>query len=218
MFTGIIEDIGTVSSMRRKGEGFEVTLESPPVAQNLAAGESVSVNGACLTVTDHSPGRSFSVEAVPETLEKTNLVFLKIGDRVNLERSLRVGDRLSGHIVLGHVDGVGEVTAISRPGLGKTLRVRPPGELMRYIAHKGSVAVDGVSLTVSAVSDREFQIALIPFTLKATISDGYSVGTKVNIEVDVVARYLDSLLRKERESSEGETRRGVTLDFLKEKW
>jgi riboflavin synthase len=218
MFTGIIEEVGTVNSVRRKKEGLSITVGSASVAASLTPGESVSVNGACLTVTETIRGRSFSAEVVPETVERTNLVRLRTGDRVNLERSLKLGDRLSGHIVLGHVDGVGEVTGLSGTRPGKTLRVRPGQDLMPYLALKGSVAVDGVSLTVSGISPAEFEISLISYTLGATIAGGYRVGTKVNIEVDVVARYLEGLLKRQSESGEKGVRRGLTSDFLKEKW
>lgn len=218
MFTGIIEEIGTVSSIQRRGEGFSISIEARAVAQDLRQGESVSVNGACLTVVSAVRERLFSVEVVAETLEKTNLVFLKPGDRVNLERSLRVGDRLSGHLVLGHVDGTAVVTRLKQTGLGKTMVIEIPEELVRYTALKGSVAVDGVSLTISALSGRDIEISLIPFTLSSTIMGEYSDGRKVNIEVDVVARYIDGLLSRDIQTGEHNSRKGLTMDFLKEKW
>ncbi|KPJ60024.1 MAG: hypothetical protein AMJ46_08825 [Latescibacteria bacterium DG_63] len=218
MFTGIIETIGTVRSLKRREEGILLSLEAPTIAGGLSLGESVSVNGACLTVVEATSGQLFSVEAVTETLERTTLASLKVGDRMNLERSLRVGDKLSGHLVLGHVDGTGEVTAIRESGLGKIVTVRVPEELTGYVAFKGSIAVDGVSLTVSGLSRSDVEISIIPHTLKSTIIGSYSVGTKVNIEIDIIARYLESLLVKHEETQDGASRRGLTLDFLKEKW
>jgi riboflavin synthase len=218
MFTGIIEEIGVVGAVRRRGEGFALSVDAPAVAAGLKPGDSVSVNGACLTVIETVLGRSFCVEAVPETLEKTNLLFLSAGHRVNLERSLKLEDRLSGHLVLGHVDGVGEVTRLTRAGLGKVMRVRPPSQLLPYIALKGSVAVDGASLTVSDVTQGEFEISLIPFTLENTISGGYAAGTRVNVEVDIIARYLERLLAGEAGAREKGAGKGLTMDFLKEKW
>jgi len=218
MFTGIIEEIGTVRSIQRRGEGFSVCVEAFDVTQELAPGESVSVNGACLTVVDVTPGRDFSVEVIAETLEKANLVFLKTGDRVNLERSLKLGERLSGHLVLGHVDGMGEVTSVKQTGVGKTMIIGAPSELVCYIALKGSIALDGVSLTVSGLSGSNVEISLIPFTLKSTIIGSYAPGRKVNIEVDVIARYLESLLGERGERRRSSSEKGLTLDFLKEKW
>jgi len=218
MFTGIIEEIGVVGSVRRRGEGFALSVEASTVAAGLKSGDSVSVNGACLTVIETAPGRSFCVEVVPETLEKTNLVFLSAGHRVNLERSLKLGDRLSGHLVLGHVDGVGEVTRLTRAGLGRIMRVRPPERLLPYVALKGSVAIDGASLTVSDVAQGEFEISLIPFTLENTVSGSYAVGTRVNVEVDIIARYLERLLTGEAAKKKGGSGGGLTMDFLKEKW
>ncbi|MCX5800912.1 MAG: riboflavin synthase [Candidatus Eisenbacteria bacterium] len=218
MFTGIIEVIGSVSSIQRSAGGFSVTIEAPGVAQDTKAGESVSVNGACLTVASLMSERAFSVEVVAETLEKTNLVFLKSGDRVNLERSLKLGDRLSGHLVLGHVDGVGEVTGIRQTGAGKTMNIEIPSELVRYFALKGSMALDGVSLTISGLSGRSVEVSLIPFTLKSTIVGSYTSGRKVNVEVDVIARYLESLLVDNGGRRGRSFEKGLTLDFLKEKW
>ena len=218
MFTGIIEEIGIVRSIQRSGNGFTISVEASGATRELAPGESVSLNGACLTVVDVTPGRGFSVEVIAETLEKTNLVFLKAGDRVNLERSLKLGERLSGHLVLGHVDGMGEVTSVKQTGMGKTMVIEAPSELVCYIALKGSVALDGVSLTVSGLSGRNFEIALIPFTLKSTIIGSYAPGRKVNIEVDMIARYLESLLAEKGERRRSSSEKGLTLDFLKEKW
>jgi len=223
MFTGIIEEIGVVGPVRKRGEGFALSVDAPTVAAGLKPGDSVSVNGACLTVIEAVQGRSFSVDVVPETLEKTNLLFLTTGHRVNLERSLKLGDRLSGHLVLGHVDGVGEVTRLTRAGLGKVMRVRPPSQLLPYVALKGSVAIDGASLTVSDVGQGEFEISLIPFTLENTIGGSYAAGTRVNIEVDIIARYLERLLEGEAGAhkggaNKGGSGKGLTMDFLKEKW
>jgi riboflavin synthase len=218
MFTGIIEEIGTVGWVRRRGEGFAVEVEASVVSTDLRPGDSVCVNGACLTIIQTVPCRSFCVEVVPETLEKTNLLFLAAGHKVNLERSLKVGDRLSGHMVLGHVDGVGELTECVRTGLGREVRVRPPSRLMPYIALKGSVALDGASLTVSSVSEGDFGISLIPYTLENTVSGSYVVGTRVNIEVDVIARYLEALLKGEAAARGKGSSKSITMDFLKEKW
>jgi riboflavin synthase len=218
MFTGIIEGIGIVGSIQRRGEGFSLSIESPDVTQEIEPGESVSVSGACLTVVGVIQERVLSVEVVAETIEKTNLVFLKCGDRVNLERSLKLGDRLSGHLVLGHVDGTGEVISVKQTGMGRTMIIQVPCELVRYIALKGSIAIDGVSLTVSALSGRNVEISLVPFTLKSTIAGKYTSGRRVNIEVDVIARYLEGLLAENGGLRGHNSQTGLTLDFLKEKW
>jgi riboflavin synthase alpha subunit len=180
VFTGIIEAMGRVRSIKRTRTGSRLLIDLPFEAR---PGESVAVGGVCLTWT----GEGFDV--VPETLSRTNLGALRQGDRVNLERSLRVGDRMGGHFVAGHVDAVGEVAEIRRARRAVTFWVAMPVDLARYVAPKGSIAIDGVSLTVVDVEPDRFSVALIPFTLKETTLGGARRGTRVNLEADILARY-----------------------------
>ncbi len=197
MFTGLVEDCGVIRGIRRRGEAAAIEIESAVVAADLKIGDSVSVNGACLTVVEIS-GSRFSVDAVPETLRRTNLGLLAPGGRVNLERALKLGDRLGGHLVSGHVDATGVISRISKDGIATILTVRIPEDLARFVAPKGSVALDGISLTVVDRSGREFTVSVIPHSLAATTLNEKHPGSVVNVEVDLVARYLENLLAEQR--------------------
>jgi riboflavin synthase len=192
MFSGIVERTGTIESRAADAAGvrFRVRagLEPPP-----APGASVAVNGVCLTVERAADG-VFEVVAVSETLRRTNLGALEAGARVNLERALRVGDEIGGHWVQGHVDGLGDVTRVEDGAADVRVTVDVPEPLRRYVAEKGSITIDGVSLTVAAWDDRRLVVALVPYTLEKTTASAWRPGTRVNLEVDVVARYLDRLL------------------------
>jgi riboflavin synthase len=206
VFTGIIEELGTVAGLERLADSARITIKGPVVAATAADGGSIAVSGVCLTVTAADNGE-FIADVMGETLARSSLGMLAVGDRVNLERPVPAGGRLDGHIVQGHVDGTGAV-AQSRPAdRWHVLRIGVPADLARYIAEKGSVAVDGVSLTVSAVSPASgaggadgagpghwFEVSLIPETLARTTLGGASVGDRVNIEVDVIAKYVERLL------------------------
>ena len=192
MFTGLVEEVGTIASVTRRGDGARVRLVAGTVRDDLAVGDSVAVDGACLTaVALHDDG--LEVDAVAETLRRTTLGDRAPGDRVNLERALRLGDRLGGHLMQGHVDGTGEVAAVRPEGGGRVLRVRVPGELLRYVVEKGSLAIDGVSLTVAARHADGCSVALIPHTLAATTLGEAAAGRRVNLEVDLMAKYVESL-------------------------
>ena len=193
MFTGLVEETGTVTRVAERPEGRRLWIQAVAVLDDAEVGHSLAVNGCCLTVTELDPER-FAVEAVPETLRRTTLGHLVPGDRVNLERSLRLDQRLGGHLVQGHVDGMGEVRSLLPEGEGRRLVLEIPAPLARFVAEKGSLAVDGVSLTVASASGTRCEIALIPHTLDATIAGSYTAGTRVNLEVDLVARYLARLL------------------------
>lgn len=194
MFTGIIEAMGRVKAIVPRGSGADLVLESP-FAGELAVGQSVAVSGACLTVTEHD-ARTFRVTAVSETLARTVLSDLKPGDSVNLERAVRAGDRLDGHLVQGHVDGVGRVARKIPQRPGVEVIVQLDRALMRYVATKGSVAVDGVSLTVAGLEGGAFRVALVPHTLEMTTLGRAAPGCRVNVEVDVTARYIERLMNQ----------------------
>ena len=194
MFTGLVEETGTVERAEPDAGGRRIVIAAPRVGQGLAIGDSVSVNGCCQTVVEAGDG-TFTMIAVPETLRLTNLGALAEGDEVNLERPVRMMDRLGGHLVQGHVDGVGRVRLVADEPPGLRLAIEVPDALLRYVAHKGSIAVDGVSLTVAAVDERGFEVAIIPHTQQATIVRHYRAGSEVNLEVDLVARYLERLVK-----------------------
>jgi riboflavin synthase alpha subunit len=193
MFTGIVREIGLVEAVERGGEGARLRVRAR-LAPDLAEGDSVSVNGTCLTVASGADG-AFDADVVNQTLSVTTLGELEPGQSVNLEPALRAGDPLGGHLVQGHVDAVGEVAALSEDGFSRRVLVTAPIELRRYLAEHGSVAVDGVSLTIAGLSDEGFEVALIPETLNRTTLDRLAQGERVNLEVDVIARYAERLMQ-----------------------
>jgi riboflavin synthase len=193
VFTGLIADLGRVRECHRDGDGARLRIESP-LAEGLAEGDSVAVNGVCLTATAVD-GDSFCAQAMLETLERSSLGALDTGSEVNLELSLRAADRLGGHVVQGHVDGTGVVSAVREEGFSRVLDIDLAPALARYLVEKGSVAVDGVSLTVSAVHDDGFSVSLIPETLRRTNLGRVGEGSLVNIEVDVLAKHVERLLQ-----------------------
>ncbi|MDX6644773.1 MAG: riboflavin synthase [Miltoncostaeaceae bacterium] len=194
MFTGLVEEVGRVEALEGGQEGARLAIRAPLVREGLAIGDSVSVNGACLTAVALAP-EGFSVDCAPETLRRTALGGLAAGDRVNLERALRLGDRLGGHMVQGHVDATGAILTARSEGESVVLEIGAPPEVLRYVVEKGSVAVDGVSLTVAARLPDRFAVALIPHTMAATTLGADAVGRPVNLEADVVAKYVEALVR-----------------------
>ena len=191
MFTGLVAGTGTVESLDRNGGGMRLRVRSE-LAGELSAGDSIAVNGVCLTaVAPNAAG--FSADVMSETLRRSSLGPLTSGDAVNLELPLRAGDRLGGHVVQGHVDGVGSVDSVRDEGLSRVVRVSAPAETLRYVVEKGSIAVDGVSLTVSAVDGEAFEVSLIPETLERTTLGEAAPGRMLNLEVDVLAKYVEKL-------------------------
>ncbi len=197
MFTGIIREIGVVERLRYTAGGATLAIRSVRVRQDLQLGDSVAVDGACFTVTELGSDY-FSVDVVQESLARTIVRDYQPGRRVNLESALRLGEPLGGHLVLGHVDGIGRVLEVVPAGTGQLLTVEPPTPLQRYIAEKGSIAVNGVSLTVASLAERGFTVALVPFTLRETNLGELRVGDRVNLEIDVIARYVERLMNAEK--------------------
>lgn len=195
MFTGIVEELGTVTEVTPHASGARLVIAAERVLDDAQVGGSIAVNGVCLTAVTLGPGW-WSADAVPETLQRTNLGALHPGERVNLERPVRLADRLGGHLVQGHVDDVGRIAErVSQPDGSTTFRVHAPASLMRYVVEKGSVAVDGISLTVAATDARGFSLAIIPHTLAVTTLGTKRAGDTVNLEVDVLAKYVERLLQ-----------------------
>ena len=203
MFTGIVEEVGRVTS----AQYGRLSIAADNVLQSLELGASVSVNGVCLTVTGFTTG-SFSIDIMSETLERSNLGQLSAGDKVNLERPLAFGGPLGGHLVQGHIDATGRVASLRWEGEAVIMRFEAPPEAMRYIVEKGFIAVDGVSLTVTAKDTDSFQVSLVNYTRQNTILGSRRVGDKVNLEVDIIAKYVEQFTQARRG--------GITADFLQE--
>lgn len=207
MFTGLIEKVGKITSLRKTGGGVKLFVKPEPDME-LQIGESVSVNGVCLTVTES--GKDIAFDISPETMRSTNLGELKINDKVNLERPLRLSDRLGGHIVTGHVDGIGLIIDKRQEGEYTFYTFEAPVEILKYIVIKGSVAVDGISLTVIGLDSRSFSVAIIPHTLAVTNIGDKGISDKVNLEVDIIGKYVEKFM-----SNRSDDQR--LMELLKEK-
>jgi riboflavin synthase len=192
VFTGLVADLGTVAALETTGDGVRLRVGSA-LAGELREGDSVAVNGVCLTATQVAGGQ-FSADVMHETLSRSSLAAVVEGARVNLELPLRAADRLGGHVVQGHVDGVGAVRDAVADGFARVVTIEAPPELLRYVVEKGSIAVDGVSLTVASVTADTFSVSLIPETLERTNLGAAAAGTPVNLEVDVLAKYVEKLM------------------------
>ncbi len=194
MFTGLIENVGTISSIKKVGGGIKIVI-SP----ELQIGDSVSINGVCLTVVEI--GKNIAFEVSPETLRNTNMGEVKINDKVNIERALRLSDRLGGHLVTGHVDGVGKIVNKRQEGEYTFYTVEAPPEILKYTVQKGSIAVDGISLTVIGLDAKSFTVAIIPHTLTATNIGSKGIGDKVNLEVDIIGKYVEKFISGENDDN-----------------
>lgn len=211
MFTGIIQAVGEIAKLQPKGHDLRVRVRTGKLdLSDVALGDSIAVSGVCLTVVE-LPGDGFWADVSAETLRRTVLGDAEQGTRVNLEKALIPSTRLGGHLVSGHVDGVGEVQARRDDGRSVHLRIQAPTALARYIAEKGSICVDGVSLTVNAVDGAAFELNIVPHTLQETTMSEYCAGRRVNLEVDLIARYLERLVLGDRAAAPGA---GITREFL----
>jgi riboflavin synthase len=195
MFTGLVEDLGVVTRVDETSDGVRLAVRTK-LASELSEGDSVAVNGVCLTAVGMCGGELFGADVMRETLRRSSLAELEPGSTVNLELALRADARLGGHIMQGHVDGVGAVRSITQDGFSRVVEIDADPELLRYVVEKGSIAVDGISLTVSAVGDDFFAVSLIPETLERTTLGAADVGRPVNLEVDVLAKYVEKLVAR----------------------
>ncbi len=211
MFTGLIQDVGEIEKAERQPGGMALTIATRLDLKGLRIGDSIAVDGICLTVV-RLTGRSFVVEASPETLQRSTLGERKERQRVNLETALRLSDRLGGHLVAGHIDGTGEIIGIKPEGLSLRFRFRVPRAIGRYLIEKGSVAVDGISLTVAECGEEEFGVAVIPHTAGNTTLPGKKIGDRVNIEIDQIAKYVEKFTRPEGARDAPGSR--IDADFL----
>jgi len=208
MFTGLVEETGTIRSVRQAGRSLHLTVGARTVLEDVKIGDSIAVSGVCLTVVRFD-GDSFTADVMPETFDKTSLSNLNIGADVNLERTMAVGDRFGGHIVQGHVDGQGQILSLQQDEIAWRMTIKAPAELLKYMAPKGSITIDGISLTVVDVDESAFSVSLIPHTWKVTSMKQRKVGDLVNLEVDILAKYVERLLSVRTESR-------VTKEFLRE--
>ena len=193
MFTGIVEELGQIKNIEILSDAIRITIEGPKVVSDINRGDSISVSGACLTAIEYD-ATSFTADVMQETLRKTSLDGIKVGDAVNLERAMTAATRFGGHVVLGHVDAVGEIISRSPSENWELVRVQIPADLMKYVVLKGSITVDGISLTVNEVGENWIGLSLIPETLSVTTLGAKPVGAKVNIEVDVMAKHIERLM------------------------
>jgi len=212
MFTGIIEAVGRLRAINSSGDGARVTIDTATLdLSDVKLGDSIATNGICLTVVELD-NASFSADVSSETLTRTGLAHYKMGDSVNLEKAMLPTTRFGGHMVSGHVDAVSEISAIEHKGNSIDYWLTMPAELSAYIAEKGSVTIDGTSLTVNSLSDDKFRLTIVPHTTDQTIISKYQVGTKVNLEVDLIARYIERLLTKQ--TADKQEKSGVTHALL----
>ena len=215
MFTGIIEAVGHISAMQQKGQDVRLTVQVGKLdMSDVALGDSIATNGVCLTVVAFSSDQ-YSADVSAETLARSGFADYSVGDTVNLEKAMLPTSRFGGHIVSGHVDGVGTVKSINERGKAIEIWVDAPTDLAKYVAEKGSITVDGVSLTVNEVIGTAFRLTLVPHTLKETIIGRYKPGTRVNLEVDVIARYLERLMLGDK-AAHSDTKQDISMAFLAE--
>lgn len=211
MFTGLIEEVGMIKAISKGAKSARLTIQAKEVLKEARIGDSICTNGVCLTVTDLE-NDTFSVDVMPETMRNSNLGRLSNGSKVNLERALKVSDRMGGHIVSGHIDDTGIITDIEDEDNATWITIKPPKGLMKYIINKGSIAIDGTSLTVAKVDDASFMVSIIPLTKGKTILLSKKVGQEVNLECDVVGKYIEKLLKFTHEPKES----NITMEFLKQ--
>lgn len=212
MFTGIIEEVGTVKEVKRSGNNSFIRIQAKKVLEDVHIGDSIAVNGVCLTVTN-ADSDIFQADVMNETLERSSLKSLQQGSIVNLERAMSAGGRFGGHIVSGHIDGTGIITDIKKDGIAVWYTISAKPSIMRYIVEKGSVAIDGISLTVAKVTDKDFSVSVIPHTAEQTVLSSKGKGDTVNLENDIIGKYVEKLMGASHEEKNGRT---IDTSFLAE--
>lgn len=214
MFTGLVEEIGVIKSIKKGKKSIALTISAHKVVSDVKLGDSIATNGICLSVTSFT-SNSYTVDVMPETLSRSNLYNEKAGTKVNLERALRVGDRLGGHMVSGHIDGLGELVSKTQDDNAIWFGIAAPKEILKYIIEKGSVAIDGISLTVAYVDDSMFKVSIIPITQNDTTLMAKLIGDKINIECDMTAKYIEKFMFA-KEDEKVKPQSGMSSDFLKD--
>ncbi|OCL27925.1 riboflavin synthase subunit alpha [Orenia metallireducens] len=213
MFTGIVEELGKVKRIQRGSKSIVLTIEAAKVLEDVSLGDSIATNGVCLTVTSFTE-QEFTVDVMPETMRHSSLGELKVASEVNLERALRLGDRLGGHLVSGHIDGLGTITAKKREDNATVVTIEASNDILKYIIHKGSIAIDGVSLTVANLGENSFDISLIPHTSQVTLLGKKEVGAKVNLEVDMIGKYVERMLDSKKDNNNKKS--DIDMELLKD--
>lgn len=210
MFTGIIEEIGTITSIKNNSLGLDIEISANNILEDLKLGDSVAINGCCQTVTNINNNK-FTIQAVFETIKLTNFNEFKTNQKVNLERALTINTRLGGHIVSGHIDGIGKIISITNLGNSIIFEISAPQHILKYVIHKGSITINGVSLTICELLENSFKVSIIPHTFNNTTFSTLKIGDNVNLEPDILAKYIEKLMIKE-----DNTNSKITLEFLKE--
>ena len=212
MFTGLIEEIGVVQSIKKSAKSARITIKADIVLEGIRLGDSISTNGVCLTATEFS-AKSFTVDVMAETMRRSNLNNFSPGQEVNLERAMKLGDRLGGHIVSGHIDGLGTIANYENEDNAVWITISTDPEILKYIVQKGSIAIDGVSLTVAYVDESVFKVSIIPHTKDATTLLRRKVGNEVNLECDIVGKYIEKLMGAKEQAPKNQ---GISFNFLSE--
>ncbi|GAA0078083.1 riboflavin synthase [Clostridium sp. CTA-5] len=215
MFTGIIEEVGRVESLNLNSGFGLIEINANKVLEGTKIGDSIASNGVCLTVLEMTSS-SFKANIMGETLDKSTLGNLKIGDKINLERAMKLEDRFGGHIVSGHIDGIGKIVSIDKKEDGTWFTISSSKNVLKYIIYKGSISIDGISLTVAYVDDNTFKVSVIPHTLENTILCDKKLESLVNLECDVVGKYIEKLIPKKDEAENVQSKSNITLEFLRE--
>ncbi len=216
MFTGLVEEIGKISKITKGSNSYQFGIQTKKVLNDLKLGDSVATNGACLTVVEIS-NTSFTVDIMAETVKRTNFSQMRIGDKVNLERAMRLSDRLGGHLVSGHIDGIGKISHIQKEDIAHIINIEAPNEVLSQMLNKGSIAIDGVSLTIINVSDKDFQVSIIPHTAHETTLLIKKAGDFVNLETDLIGKYVLNFLRTDKNKNVTQAKASkVSMDFLAE--
>lgn len=216
MFTGLVEEIGKISKIRKGINSYQISIEAKHILSDIKLGDSIATNGACLTVVEKT-NSNFTVDIMAETVKLTSFDKMKLGDTVNLERAMRLSDRLGGHLVSGHIDGIGKINKIKKEDIANIISIEAPQELLNQMLNKGSIAIDGISLTITHVSSKEFQVSIIPHTSKETTLLKKSIGDLVNLETDMIGKYVLRFLNPDKKENLNQAKVSkVSLDFLAE--